>query len=93
MKSIQLALLFGLAVCAVAAADASGQQASDPVQTESEALRVFVDCRTRYCDWDYMRRELTFINYVRDREVAQVHVLVALRSQETTGNSSEPNCG
>ena len=41
----------------------------------SEALRVFLDCG-RACDRDYLRREITFVNYVRDRRDAQVHVLV-----------------
>ncbi len=40
-----------------------------------EALRVFLDCG-RGCDRDYLRREITFVNYVRDRRDAQVHVLV-----------------
>ena len=40
-----------------------------------EALRVFLDCG-RVCDRDYLRREITFVNYVRDRRDAQVHVLV-----------------
>ena len=44
-----------------------------------EALRVFLDCNR--CDRDYLRREITFVNYVRDRRDAQVHVLV------TTENS------
>ncbi len=43
------------------------------------ALRVFLDCNR--CDFDYLRREITFVNYVRDRHDAQVHVLV------TTENS------
>ena len=43
------------------------------------ALRVFLDCNR--CDFDYLRREITFVNYVRDRYDAQVHVLV------TTENS------
>ncbi len=43
------------------------------------ALRVFLDCNR--CDFDFLRREITFVNYVRDRYDAQVHVLV------TTENS------
>ena len=85
MKSIQLTLLIALAVCALPHAEASGQQPADTVSTESEALRVFMDCRTRYCDWEYMRQEFTFINYVRDREVAQVHVLVTTRRTGSGG--------
>ncbi len=53
-------------------AESSGQQG------EPEALRVFVDCI--FCDLDYLRREITFVNYVRDREDAQVHVLVTIQA-------------
>lgn len=49
----------------------SAQQA--PADT-TEALRVFLDCSR--CDLDYFRSELPFLNYVRNRDEAQVHVLV-----------------
>ena len=49
-----------------------------------DALRVFLDCGG--CDLDYLRTELTFINYVRDRRDAQVHVLV---TDEDTGGGGE----
>jgi hypothetical protein len=39
-----------------------------------EAVRVYVDC-TR-CDFDFLRTEITFVNYVRDRQVADVVVFV-----------------
>ena len=51
----------------------------------SEALRVFLDCG-RGCDRDYLRREITFVNYVRDRRDAQVHVLV---TNENSGGGTQ----
>ena len=56
---------------------ATGQAASgaQPAETGADALRVFLDC-DRGCDFDYLRQEITFVNYVRDRRDAQVHVLV-----------------
>ena len=42
------------------------------------ALRVFLDCNR--CDFDYLRTEITFVNYVRDRRDADVHVLVTTES-------------
>jgi hypothetical protein len=39
------------------------------------ALKVFLDCS--YCDMDYLRTELTFIDYVRDRMEAQVDIIVS----------------
>lgn len=55
-------------------------QDQPPSANGADALRVFVDCGP--CDDDYLRREITFVNYVRDRRDAQVHVLV---TREFTG--------
>jgi hypothetical protein len=51
-----------------------------PPPSDSGALRIFLDCAT--CDFDFLRTEITFVNYVRDRHDAQVYVLV---STEGTG--------
>jgi hypothetical protein len=56
----------------------AGLQAQD-VPPPPRSLRVFLDCE--FCDFDHFRREITFVDYVRDRAVAQVHVLVT--GQET----------
>lgn len=37
-------------------------------------LRVFLDCSA--CDFDFLRTEITYLDYVRDPADAQVHVLV-----------------
>src|SRR5258705_6267984 len=37
-------------------------------------LRVFLDCN--FCDFDFMRTEISFVDYVRDRQDAQIHILV-----------------
>ena len=50
---------------------------------QDSAVRVFLDCPNSFCDFDYYRTEITFVNWVRDRQFAQVHVLVT--SQETGG--------
>ncbi len=50
-----------------------------------DAPRVFVDCP--FCDMDYVRREVNFVNYVWERKNAQVHVLVTTRS--TGGGGTE----
>lgn len=47
--------------------------AAPPDTTES--LRLFLDCSASGCDFDYLRTELTWVNYVRDRTAAQVHVI------------------
>jgi len=43
------------------------------------APTMFLDC-VKGCDGDYIRKELTIVNYVRDRADADVDVLVTLRS-------------
>jgi hypothetical protein len=48
-------------------------------------LRIFLDCYQ--CDEDYLRREVTFVNYVRDRSVADLHVLVTTQSTGGGGSS------
>jgi hypothetical protein len=65
-------------------ADAPAQDAPD--STRSGNLHVFVDCNT-FCDFDHFRREIAYVNYVRDRQVAQVHVLITGR--ETGGGGTE----
>jgi hypothetical protein len=60
----------------------AAQEADAP---REEALRVFLDCGN--CDFDYLRREIPFVNYVRDRKDAEVHILVT--TQSTGGGGVE----
>jgi hypothetical protein len=50
-----------------------------------QMVRVFLDCNR--CDDDYIRKEVTFVDYIRNREDADVHVLVSV--QETGGGGSQ----
>lgn len=43
--------------------------------TSSQALKLFLDCGAPGCDFNYLRTELTWVNYVRDRTAADVHVI------------------
>src|SRR5262245_35437579 len=49
-------------------------------------VRVYVDCVATRCDFDYLRTEITFVDYVRTREDADVHVLV---TSQRTGAGTE----
>lgn len=53
---------------------------------QDSALRVFLDCPDSYCDFDYYRTEITFVNWVRDRRFAQLHLLITTQS---TGGGRE----
>ena len=46
----------------------------DPIQLEGP-LKVFLDCQYE-CDTEFIRRELTFVDHVRDSQSADVHALI-----------------
>ena len=51
-------------------------------QTTGRAFGFFLDCRDLSCDPDFYRQEIAFVDHVRDRTAADVHVLV---TQQQTG--------
>jgi hypothetical protein len=59
--------------------------AAQEPQPKHDMVRVFLDCNR--CDEDYLKKEITFVDYVRNREDADVHVLVT--NQETGGGGSQ----
>ncbi len=48
------------------------EQPPDSVVQRENAVRVFIDCF--YCDMNYIRDEIPYINYVRDVREAQVYI-------------------
>jgi hypothetical protein len=48
-------------------------------------IRVFLDCQSLNCDFDHLRREISFVNWVRDRTAADVHVLGTSRGAGSGG--------
>jgi hypothetical protein len=63
---------------------AASQETATPAP-RTNAVRVFLDCS--YCDETYFRREITFVDYVRDRKDADVHILVT--TQQTGGGGTD----
>ena len=55
----------------------------DSQKMMQKALRVYMDCDI--CDMDYIRTEISYVNYVRDRHDAQVHVLITTQSTGSGG--------
>jgi len=59
---------------AVGPHDLVGQE---PAVGVGDKARVFLDCQSSACDFDFFRREITWVDWVRDREDADVQVLVS----------------
>jgi hypothetical protein len=77
--------LFAVAVAALFVVVARPTSAQTPTPAPQSALAVFLDCRSG-CDDNYFKTELTWVNWVRDREVADVHVLI---TSEGAGANAE----
>jgi hypothetical protein len=77
-------MLAPMLALAVAVALVQDPQGAPPRQ--AEALRVFLDCQDE-CDGDFLRTEVTFVNWVRDRYDGQILVLVT--SQTTGGRGTD----
>lgn len=80
-----LAALVGAACLTAAPIQA---QEETPAANGNGALRVFFDCDggRGMCDFDFYRREIPYVNYTRDREDSQVHVLM---TSEGTGSGGQ----
>lgn len=64
---------------------AAGPAYAQGTETETRArLALFLDCG--FCDETFIRQETPYLDHVRDREVADVHVLV---TRERTGAGGE----
>jgi hypothetical protein len=57
--------------------------AQDPGPPADQGLLVFLDCNADNCDFDHFRREIGWVNWVRDREDADLHLLIT--AEETGG--------
>ena len=72
-----------LLILAIAFPFAVYAQSVDSDSLKKTAPTVFIDCGS--CDMDYFRTEITFVNHVRDRKDAQVHVLITTQSTGSGG--------
>ena len=52
-----------------------------------QRLKVFIDCSNAFCDMDYIRTEINIVDFLLDRQVADVHVLIT--SQSTGGGGDQ----
>ena len=49
-----------------------------------DALNVYFNCPS--CDMDYVRKEITFVNYVRDQKDAQLYILISSMTNGSGGS-------
>jgi hypothetical protein len=77
--------LFLAALLAPRALFAQTTPATPPATTAASLIRVFVDCYE--CDTEYLRQNVQFVDYVRDRTVADVHLLVTTEGTGGGGRS------
>lgn len=65
MKSVLLLLMLFLP-CSIAFSQSENY----------EKLKVFIDCSNVSCDFNYIRNEITIVDFLNDRVAADVHVLI-----------------
>lgn len=74
-------LVLALFTAGAATAQTPGQADIDALK--KTAPKVYLDCND--CDIEYIKTEVTFVNYVRDRKEAQVHILVTTQRTGSGG--------
>lgn len=84
VRSTALGLL--LAIVAVAPAMAQETTSVPLARNLPATINVFLDC-SHSCDFDFIRTEVPYVNWVRDRTDSDVHLLVT--RQETGGGGTE----
>jgi hypothetical protein len=72
-----------LAIPALCLAPQGARAQEQAGEGRSVALPVFLDCNAPDCDFDHFRRQIPWVNWVRNREDADVHLLVT--AQNTGG--------
>lgn len=85
-RSLQLTVLYLFATESVLQAElARAQDVAAPPQ-QVGTLAVFLDCEDG-CDTQYIRTEVAYVNWVRDRTAADVHLLVTEQDAGGGGNA------
>jgi len=78
---LMLIMLKPFALLAQTEGSQSGAQAIEALK--KTAPKVYIDCSS--CDLDYIKTEIPFVNYVRERKEADVHVLITTLSTGSGG--------
>ena len=87
-RRLRVAVLAAFVCVALGGGAAFAQDPPPPPQpavTSSEPVRIFIDCNNTPCDSDFFRTEITFVEHVRDRQNADVHLLMTGQSTGSGG--------
>jgi hypothetical protein len=83
MKKTGFFIVFTVLVFSGSVLALSGQEKNAATDTlRKGAVKVFIDCE--FCDMNYIRQEITYINYVREVREADIYILVT-RQQAGSG--------
>ena len=74
-------------VGSVSNAWAQATEAAPALTVQDQAIRLYIQCDNAPCDQEFFRTELTWVNHVRDRQDADVHVLIT--SQQSGGGGRQ----
>ena len=83
-RSIFYKLFVLLLICFIPENTQAQESNTEPDSLRKNAVRLFIDCQR--CDMDYIRREIPYVNYVRDVKEAQVYVLETRQSTGSGGS-------
>jgi len=83
-RSLILQIFSLLLICFISENTKAQEINTDTDSLRKNAVRLFIDCQG--CDIDYIRREIPYVNYVRDVKEAQVYVL---ETRESTGSGGD----
>ena len=83
---MRLRILSAMLLLVSVAGAAAAQTPQAPQAEPNHVLRVFLECTDTYCDLDYQRTEITFVDWVRDCKDAEAHVLVTSLDMATGGH-------
>ena len=78
-------LVLSLILCGGISASAQDPNSQPPAGTLPATINVYLDCGA--CDFDHLRTEIPYVNWVRDRTVADVHLLAT--TQRTGSGGTE----
>lgn len=84
IRTLIALVALGLLLPRPAAAQGGGAVPQDELR--SVAPNVYLDCERRTCDFEYIKTEITFVNYVLDRQSADVQIIVTRQQTGSGGN-------